>query len=229
MQQTIYFLKENEEHVRYPNTLQQIVRYEHPNDRYHHPRYHPFSQHHQSSVKTEIEGEGHAQQQQQQHMVYQVSEAAENRVVENASGDSKTQYTNLEPMQNVNPGHSYYPNLEEYPAGASNLTYLAQGGSKPGYYTIQASSPNHILYKSKAIIFEKVSFKLNFCPSDDPTLSSAVPQKQHQYPYSNVQQLYENTTVQPSSPNQPIYTYCKTEAPYWHTNAAGLEANNVIF
>lgn len=67
--------------------------------------------------------------------------------------------------------------------------------------------------------------------SDDPTLTSAAQQnKQHQYSsFSNAQQLYENTTVQPSSPtSQAIYTtYCKTDTPYWHPNPAGLDANNV--
>lgn len=73
--------------------------------------------------------------------------------------------------------------------------------------------------------------------TDDPTLTSAVQQsKQHQYStLANVQPLYENTTVQPSSPTNPaIYaSFCKSETSYWHHNAAGIDPNvsdfNVIF
>lgn len=159
--QQIYLqVKENDEFVRYQNSIPQIVRYEHPNaDRYH-PRYHPY-QHHPSphisqptsSVKTEIESEPavHQPHTQQQHIVYQVSESAgqeSNQVqVNESASESKTQYTNLEPMQSVGSGQGYY----EYQTGPGSLTYL-QGPSKGEYYTIQASGspPNHILYKSKS-------------------------------------------------------------------------------
>lgn len=104
-----------------------------------------------------MEGELPAHQahsQQQQHIVYQVSETAapENNQgqVNESVNESKAQYTNLEPMQSVSSGQSYYTSIQEYQPGTGNLTYL-QGPSKGEYYAIQASGspPNHILYKSK--------------------------------------------------------------------------------
>lgn len=138
------------------------MRYEHPNAERYHSRYHHPYQHHpsphisqpSSSVKTELDGEPTAHQTHQQHIVYQVSESAtpqeNNQVVNESGSESKAQYTNLEPMQNVNSGQSYYTSIQEYQTGAGNLTYL-QGPSKGEYYAIQAggSPPNHVLYKSK--------------------------------------------------------------------------------
>ncbi|XP_063696699.1 uncharacterized protein LOC134827795 isoform X2 [Culicoides brevitarsis] len=203
-------VKENDDYVRYQP---QILRYEHPVNERFHSRYHSYSHPHSSQVKTEIEGEAHAAQQHQpQHIIYQVSESAETSQMVESAGEPKTQYTNLEPMQNS--GQSFFTNLEEYQSGTSSLAYLGQGAPKSGYYIqTSGSPPNHVLYKN------------------DPTLSSAVPQtKQHQYSqFSNVQQMYENTTVQQGSPNQQqIYaTYCKTDNPYWHPNVTGIDANNL--
>lgn len=103
-----------------------------------------------------MEGEppAHQAHSQQQHIVYQVSETAapennQGQVTESVT-ESKAQYTNLEPMQSVSSGQSYYTSIQEYQPGTGNLTYL-QGPSKGEYYAIQASGspPNHILYKSK--------------------------------------------------------------------------------
>lgn len=160
--QAIYLqVKDNEEYFRYQNALPQIVRYD-PNAERYHPRYHPY-QHHasphvsqtSSSIKTELENEQNSQQTHPQHMVYQMSESSTtqqepNQVLNENATESKVQYTNLEPMQNVSASQSYYTSIQEYQTGAGNVTYLPP----KEYYAIQAGSspPNNVLYKSKCLL-----------------------------------------------------------------------------
>lgn len=110
--------------------------------RYHH-QYQPAAAQHQQSVKSELEGHPSAagQSQQQQQIIYET----EAQDVQNDGPDTKTQYTNLEPMQNLS--SSYYLTSAGYSSG--NVAYVQGPSSKEEYYTLHSGSPNPVLYKSK--------------------------------------------------------------------------------
>lgn len=94
---------------------------------------------------------GQAPQQVTHQIVYESDGHETTQII--TESDTKTQYTNLEPMQNLSSSQGYYTTIaQEYSIGPGGVTYL-QGPSKGEYYTIQPpGSPNHILYKSEYLV-----------------------------------------------------------------------------
>jgi len=188
--QTVYVVQREEpEMLRFnphgaPPPPTTAMRYDERYQRYHH-QYQPQ---HPQIIKTEVDA---ATASSQQQIIYE-AEAGEG-VVE--SGEAKTQYTNLEPMQNLSTSTYYL--ASGY--GSGNVAYVQGPSSDKEYYSLHSSSPNPVLYKN------------------DPTLTSTIPGKQlHYASLSGPQPIYETSPVQPGSPTaQQIYTYCKSEPQYW--------------
>lgn len=129
--QTVYLLRENDEHFyRQPHPM----RYE--NERF--QRYHPYLP---PTVKAEIEVQPQGPSQPGQQIIYE-TESGETVVTEASQQETKAQYTNLEPMQNISSSQGY---IFQPGYSSGNVTYLPS--AKEEYY-IQGS-PNPVLYKSK--------------------------------------------------------------------------------
>lgn len=206
--QTVYVVREHDE---------TFYRPQHPSMRYSDERFQRYQYYPPPMVKAEIEAQSAQVSSHGQSIIYE-TEAVETVVAESSPHETKAQYTNLEPMQNI----SYFP--PGYSAG--NVAYLHGPSPKEEYY-IQGS-PNPVLYKSKYNFFTQcptVTSHLLSLITDDPTLTSTIPGKSlHYAPLAGPQPVYESS--QPGSPNgQTIYTYCKPEPPYWHTEYNGTNVS----
>ncbi|XP_055676744.1 GATA-binding factor 6-B-like isoform X2 [Lutzomyia longipalpis] len=116
------------------------------------------------------------------------------------ASESKAQYTNLETVQQLPPGSSYYITSEGYATPAGNYSYLQTTPTTKEYPAYHPSSPNTVLYK-------------------DPNLASALSTRQLQYHHNiaNTQHIYDGPTVSSGSPSgQQVFTTYKTEpTTYW--------------
>lgn len=173
--QTVYVELKNDnlDQARYLQNA--TIRYESA-DRYHRFAYHGLPPHnaahiahHQRELALKAEGGHHTPQEIQ---IYEAEQGSQNHqqsnqqneqgnIAEQQSNESKTHYTNLEPVGTSQ--SSYYISSESYqPANSNGFAYLPTPTSKEGSYVYHhPGSP--VLYKSKYTFTRHMCF-MSFCP-----------------------------------------------------------------
>ncbi|XP_055699264.1 box A-binding factor isoform X2 [Phlebotomus papatasi] len=193
--QTVYIEQSTEEGDTYRYTN---VKYE--TEEYPRFPYQPQNRIQATSDEIKTLEETQPQPQAQEIQIYEQSEPHnQEQQGHHDSGEAKAQYTNLETVQQLPTGSSYYITSEGYATPTGNYSYLQSSSSKE-YPSYHPSSPSTVLYK-------------------DPNLASALSTRQLQYHHNiaNTPHIYDGATVSSGSPSgQQVFTAYKTEpTTYW--------------
>ncbi|KAG4078359.1 hypothetical protein HA402_013069 [Bradysia odoriphaga] len=180
--------------IRYEEEANYHARYE-----YHHG---PHATNHSDEIKVEINRAHHQNQPTEMHIYEHAEvhrpESQQVHAEHQPNNEPKTHYTNLEP---AGTGQNYFISTESYQSSGPGFTYLPSSANKD--FVFHPGSPNAVLYK-------------------DPTLTSALTNR-HYNTLGQHQSIYDSGPVNPGSPVSQVYTYCKSEPPYWP--GAPLEYN----
>ena len=116
---------------------------------------HQQQQQHQQEIHIYEAEQQQQQQQQNQHQQQQQQQSGEQQSEQQQPNESKTHYTNLEPVPSQN---SYYITSENYQPTNGNFTYLQAPSTKEGYVYHHPGSP--VMYKSNCFSYFTVSHSL---------------------------------------------------------------------